>query len=90
MDGDNIYGGHSPRDFKVKFELPYKQLLDENVKFYASLGNTTTPIWSEIISHTTWMENATTRSAKGTSSSCLRQQLHGPVQLACWKTSQDL
>lgn len=39
MDGDNIYGGHSPRDFKVKFELPYKQLLDENVKFYASLGN---------------------------------------------------
>jgi len=39
MDGDNIYGGHSPRDFKQKFELPYKQLLDENVKFYASLGN---------------------------------------------------
>lgn len=39
MDGDNIYGGHSPRDFKLKFEEPYKPLLDENVKFYASLGN---------------------------------------------------
>jgi hypothetical protein len=39
MDGDNIYGGHSPRDFKLKFEDPYKPLLDENVKFYASLGN---------------------------------------------------
>ena len=39
MDGDNIYGGHSPRDFRLKFEEPYKPLLDENVKFYASLGN---------------------------------------------------
>jgi hypothetical protein len=39
MDGDNIYGGHSPRDFKRKFEEPYKPLLDEGVKFYASLGN---------------------------------------------------
>lgn len=39
MDGDNIYGGHSPRDFKLKFEEPYKPLLDEGVKFYASLGN---------------------------------------------------
>lgn len=39
MDGDNIYGGHSPRDFRVKFEEPYKALLDEGVKFYASLGN---------------------------------------------------
>lgn len=39
MDGDNIYGGHAPSDFKRKFEEPYKQLLDEKVKFYASLGN---------------------------------------------------
>jgi hypothetical protein len=39
MDGDNIYGGHSTSDFKRKFEDPYKQLLDEKVKFYASLGN---------------------------------------------------
>lgn len=39
MDGDNIYGGHSPRDFQQKFEEPYKPLLDEGVKFYASLGN---------------------------------------------------
>lgn len=39
MDGDNIYGGHSPLDFQRKFEDPYKPLLDEGVKFYASLGN---------------------------------------------------
>ena len=39
MDGDNIYGGHSPEDFHLKFEVPYAQLLSENVKFYASLGN---------------------------------------------------
>jgi hypothetical protein len=39
MLGDNIYGGHSPADFKEKFELPYQPLLDAGVKFYASLGN---------------------------------------------------
>ena len=39
MDGDNIYGGHTPKDFRIKFENPYKPLLDEGVKFYASLGN---------------------------------------------------
>jgi hypothetical protein len=39
MLGDNIYGGKSPADYKRKFEDVYKPLLDENVKFYASLGN---------------------------------------------------
>lgn len=39
MLGDNITGGHSPRDFYEKFENPYKALLDSGVKFYASLGN---------------------------------------------------
>jgi predicted phosphodiesterase len=39
MLGDNIYGGHRPRDFQEKFELPYKRLLDAGVKFYAALGN---------------------------------------------------
>jgi hypothetical protein len=39
MDGDNIYGGHKANDFKLKFEEPYKPLLDAGVKFYASLGN---------------------------------------------------
>ena len=39
MLGDNIYGGHSARDFERKFEQPYKPLLDAGVKFYASLGN---------------------------------------------------
>jgi predicted MPP superfamily phosphohydrolase len=37
--GDNIYGSERPQDFKSKFELPYKPLLDAGVKFYASLGN---------------------------------------------------
>jgi|SRR5579872_64676 len=39
MLGDNIYGGHEPRDFARKFEIPYAPLLDAGVKFYASLGN---------------------------------------------------
>lgn len=39
MLGDNIYGGHSPRDFTDKFEKPFQPLLDAGVKFYASLGN---------------------------------------------------
>ncbi len=39
MLGDNIYGGHKPRDFEKKFELPYKPLLDQGISFYASLGN---------------------------------------------------
>jgi 3',5'-cyclic AMP phosphodiesterase CpdA len=37
--GDNIYGGHSPTDLDRKFATPYKALLDDGVKFYASLGN---------------------------------------------------
>jgi len=43
MLGDNIYGADTPADFKLKFEAPYKPLLDAGVKFYASLGITTTP-----------------------------------------------
>jgi predicted MPP superfamily phosphohydrolase len=39
MVGDNLYGSERPQDFQSKFELPYKPLLDEGVKFYASLGN---------------------------------------------------
>jgi hypothetical protein len=37
--GDNIYGSERAEDFKRKFEIPYKPLLDRGVKFYASLGN---------------------------------------------------
>jgi hypothetical protein len=37
--GDNLYGSERPQDFKKKFEIPYKALLDADVKFYASLGN---------------------------------------------------
>jgi len=37
--GDNMYGGESPADFKTKFENIYKTLLDDKVKFYATLGN---------------------------------------------------
>ena len=39
MLGDNIYGGHDPKDFTKKFEQPYQPLLDSGVKFYAALGN---------------------------------------------------
>ncbi|HKB12726.1 MAG TPA: metallophosphoesterase [Vicinamibacterales bacterium] len=39
MLGDNIYGSQQPADFMLKFERPYKPLLDAGVKFYASLGN---------------------------------------------------
>ena len=39
MMGDNMYGGEKPEDFKAKFEDVYKQLLDDKVKFYATLGN---------------------------------------------------
>jgi 3',5'-cyclic AMP phosphodiesterase CpdA len=43
MLGDNIYGDETANDFKVKFEDPYKPLLDAGVKFFASLGNHDNP-----------------------------------------------
>ncbi len=40
MAGDNIYEGPAtPEDYRVKFEEPYKLLLNAGVKFYAVLGN---------------------------------------------------
>src|SRR4030095_888298 len=39
MMGDNMYGGEAPQDFVKKFSEPYKVLLDNKVKFYATLGN---------------------------------------------------
>jgi predicted phosphodiesterase len=40
MAGDNIYEGPaSAEDYRLKFEEPYKPLLDAGVKFYAALGN---------------------------------------------------
>jgi 3',5'-cyclic AMP phosphodiesterase CpdA len=39
MLGDNMYGGQKPKDYKKKFEDPYKPLLDAGVKFHAALGN---------------------------------------------------
>jgi hypothetical protein len=39
MLGDNMYGSQEPRDFMLKFEQPYRPLLDAGVKFYAALGN---------------------------------------------------
>jgi 3',5'-cyclic AMP phosphodiesterase CpdA len=44
MMGDNLYGGEAPKDFEKKFEEPYKALLDNKVKFYASLGNHDLPL----------------------------------------------
>ena len=40
MAGDNIYEGPATADdYRLKFEEPYKPLLDAGVKFYAALGN---------------------------------------------------
>jgi predicted phosphodiesterase len=39
MMGDNMYGSEKTGDYKKKFEDVYKSLLDQKVKFYASLGN---------------------------------------------------
>src|SRR6266545_5012253 len=39
MVGDNMYGAQSPNDYVKKFETPYKGILDQNIKFYAALGN---------------------------------------------------
>jgi predicted phosphodiesterase len=40
MLGDNLYGWFERQsDYVNKFEKPYKALLDDGVKFYASLGN---------------------------------------------------
>lgn len=39
LTGDNMYGKQKAEDYRLKFEEPYRALLDQNVKFYASLGN---------------------------------------------------
>ena len=40
MVGDNIYEGPAgPEDYRLKFEEPYRGLLDEGVQFFAALGN---------------------------------------------------
>jgi hypothetical protein len=44
MMGDNLYGSETAKDFQIKFSDVYKPLLDNNVKFYAALGNHDLPI----------------------------------------------
>jgi hypothetical protein len=39
MMGDNLYGSETPADYKKKFQDVYQPLLDNKVKFYATLGN---------------------------------------------------
>ena len=39
MLGDNLYGSETPADYKKKFQDIYQPLLNNKVKFYASLGN---------------------------------------------------
>lgn len=39
MLGDNIYGTSTPHDYQLKFERPYKALLDAGVVFRAAIGN---------------------------------------------------
>jgi predicted phosphodiesterase len=48
MLGDNIYEGPAtPLDYQQKFEEPYRELLSDNVRFFAALGNHDDPrqIW---------------------------------------------
>jgi hypothetical protein len=42
--GDNLYGNESAKDFEKKFSDVYKVLLNDKVKFYATLGNHDLPI----------------------------------------------
>jgi predicted MPP superfamily phosphohydrolase len=37
--GDNLYGTETPADYRKKFSDVYQKLLDNKVKFYATLGN---------------------------------------------------
>ena len=39
MLGDNIYGNSTAHDYEMKFERPYKALLDAGVVFRAAIGN---------------------------------------------------
>jgi 3',5'-cyclic AMP phosphodiesterase CpdA len=39
MAGDNVYDGGTREDYRRKFELPYKPLLDAGVTFHAAIGN---------------------------------------------------
>ena len=39
MLGDNIYGTSTAHDYELKFERPYKALLDAGVEFRAAIGN---------------------------------------------------
>ena len=39
MLGDNFYGAQRPADLVLKFERPYRSLLDAGVRFQAALGN---------------------------------------------------
>jgi 3',5'-cyclic AMP phosphodiesterase CpdA len=39
MLGDNIYGPHTPDDYRLKFEEPYRELLQAGVTFHAAIGN---------------------------------------------------
>ena len=43
MLGDNLYHGSRSGDFEMKFERPYKALLDAGVEFRAALGNHDNP-----------------------------------------------
>jgi 3',5'-cyclic AMP phosphodiesterase CpdA len=39
MLGDNVYDGGTREDYRLKFELPYRRFLEDDVEFYAVIGN---------------------------------------------------
>jgi hypothetical protein len=49
MLGDNMYGPDTPADYALRFERPYKPLLDAGVTFHAVLGNHDPPNQPEYV-----------------------------------------
>jgi len=83
MLGDNMYGGESAKDFEMKFSDPYKQLLAQNVKFYAALGNHDLALQTNYVNFnmngksTTGSRRATWRSTRSTATTWTRNRCSG-------------
>jgi hypothetical protein len=63
MLGDNIYGTSTPHDYELKFERPYRALLDAGWSFGPRSATTTTPPRS-ITSRSTWKGSGITPSVR--------------------------
>ena len=73
MLGDNVYDGGTPEFYRQRFELPYKPLLDDGVKFYATIGNHDDPN-QPFYPPSTWAASVITRSSRLLSESRPRER----------------